>query len=118
MVASLNILNFSTEVLQKNPKAFKSQVCKMVENKKENEEYESVDPVLSIKPAIKIKQEFSKLVKGMPEDLIEHIVERFSKGEIVIDLLNGIHLFTIHVIKIKFFLSFGVYLVFYKKSLL
>jgi len=98
IMASMNTINFSTRNLKKNPKAFQSHLCKVIENRKEEEEFESADmPIIPLKPTNKIKQEFSKLVKGMPDEMVDHLVQRFNKGELVIDVLNGMHSLSLQV---------------------
>lgn len=99
IMATMNTVNFSTRnAIKKNPKAFQSHLCKVVENRKEEEEFESADlPVVPLKPTNKIKQELSKLVKGMPDEMVDHLVQRFCKGDLVIDVLNGMHLLSLQL---------------------
>ena len=102
IMATLNQINFSTRKLKKNPKAFQSHLCKVAENKKEEDEqiFESADiPIIPLKTnnINRNKEEFSKLVKGLPQEMIDHIVQRFDSGELIMDILNGIHSLSLQV---------------------
>lgn len=102
ILATISTTNFSTRNLKKNPKAFQSHLTKVDETPKEKEdqELESADVAavpLKSSQSTRIKQEFSKLVKGMPEEMIEHLIQRFGKGDFVVDLMNGIHSLSLQV---------------------
>lgn len=105
IMATLSVLSFSTKNLKKNPKAFQSILSRVSEKNKEEEEDEGFEDAAgflaknseSKRKSRKNKQEFSKLVKGLPEEMLEHLVQRLEKGEVVMDLLNGVHSLSLQV---------------------
>lgn len=114
VIASLKIINFLTRNLKKNPTAFKSHSDKLPEQKIEDDEkliQSTKVSIMSLKKISRSKQEFSKLVKGMPEEMVEHLVQRFNNGDLIIDLLNGIHSLSLNVLYL--FLSFSSNYYFY-----
>lgn len=105
IMATLSVLNFSTKNIKKNPKAFQSILSRVSENNKEEEEDESFEDAADFlrknsdikRKTKRNKQEFSKLVKGLPEEMLEHLVQRLEKGELIMDLLNGVHSLSLQV---------------------